>query len=33
VSRPEAMNALNPATVAEIAEAMADARDDPDVTA
>jgi enoyl-CoA hydratase len=31
VNRPESMNALNPATVAEIAEAITDARDDPAV--
>ena len=31
VNRPRALNALNAVTVAEIGEAMADARDDPDV--
>ena len=31
VSRPQAMNALNKATIAELIEAMTDARDDPDV--
>jgi enoyl-CoA hydratase len=31
VSRPQAMNALNKATVAELIEAMTDARDDPAV--
>lgn len=31
ISRPEAMNALNPATMSEMGEAIADARDDPAV--
>jgi len=31
VSRPQAMNALNQATIAELIEAMTDARDDPGV--
>jgi enoyl-CoA hydratase len=31
VSRPQAMNALNKATIAELIEAITDARDDPDV--
>jgi enoyl-CoA hydratase len=31
VNRPQALNALNATTVAEIGEALADARDDPDV--
>jgi enoyl-CoA hydratase len=31
VSRPQAMNALNKATIAELIEAMTDARDDPEV--